>query len=340
MLEHGGRLRQAAQRYGVAVDDWLDLSTGINPRPYPAPPVPLSAWHRLPEDDDGLEAAAAGYYGSAALLPVAGSQPAIQALPMVLQGRRVSLLAPSYAEHAHAWRGRGPRFFGGDVGAAEAAIDASDIVVLVQPNNPTGLLFERARLLDWHARLARRGGWLVADEAFIDPTPQASLVPQAGADGLVVLRSLGKFFGLAGARVGFVFAPAAVRTRLAELLGPWTLSGPARHVARAALTDAAWQTQARAQLAADGARLGRLLHDIGLGQATGPCLFKWLATPRAAALHDALARRGILTRLFAGALPATPPSLRFGLPPDEAGWLRLERTLRQCKLYISTALEP
>ena len=73
-------------------------------------------------------------------------------------------------------------------------------MVLVQPNNPTGALFARSRLLDWHARLARRGGWLVVDEAFIDPTPDASLAPMAGADGLVVLRSLGKFFGLAGAR--------------------------------------------------------------------------------------------------------------------------------------------
>ncbi|ENO89366.1 threonine-phosphate decarboxylase CobD, partial [Thauera linaloolentis] len=261
MLEHGGRLRRAALQYGIALDDWLDLSTGINPLAYPAPSVPLSAWHRLPEDDDGLETAATGYYGSAGLLPVAGSQPAIQALPAVLQGKRVSLLAPGYAEHAHAWRGREPRGFDGCVDAAEAAVDGSDVVVLVQPNNPTGLLFERARLLDWHTRLARRGGWLVVDEAFIDTTPQASLVPETGADGLVVLRSLGKFFGLAGARVGFVFAPAAVRMQLAELLGPWTLGGPARHVARVALADAAWQAQTRARLAADGARLGRLLRD-------------------------------------------------------------------------------
>ena len=222
MLEHGGRLRRAAQHYGIAVADWVDLSTGINPNAYPAPAVPASAWQRLPEDDDGLDAAAAAYYGSSALLAVAGSQPAIQALPAVLSGARVSLLAPSYAEHAHAWRARTPHFFAADADAAEtaeAAVDASDIVVLVQPNNPTGALFARSRLLDWHARLARRGGWLVVDEAFIDPTPDASLAPMAGADGLVVLRSLGKFFGLAGARVGFVLAPAAVRAQLAEQLG-------------------------------------------------------------------------------------------------------------------------
>ena len=332
MLEHGGRLRRAAQHYGIAVADWVDLSTGINPNAYPAPAVPASAWQRLPEDDDGLDAAAAAYYGSSALLAVAGSQPAIQALPAVLSGARVSLLAPSYAEHAHAWRTRAPHFFAADADAAEtaeAAVDASDIVVLVQPNNPTGALFARSRLLDWHARLARRGGWLVVDEAFIDPTPDASLAPMAGADGLVVLRSLGKFFGLAGARVGFVLAPAAVRAQLAEQLGPWTISGPARHVARSALADVAWQADARAQLRRDGQRLAQLLRRAGLGGCTGTCLFQWIALPElpaAAALHHALAQRGILTRLF-----THPPALRFGLPPDEAGWSRLEQALAACR---------
>ncbi|MFT3759814.1 threonine-phosphate decarboxylase CobD [Thauera sp.] len=335
MLEHGGRLRRAAQQYGIPLDGWLDLSTGINPSAYPVPGIPLSAWHRLPEDDDGLEAAAARYYGSDALLPVAGSQPAIQALPAVLPGKRVSLLAPSYAEHAHAWRGREPHWFGGYGAAAETAVDTSDIVVLVQPDNPSGQLFERNRLLDWHARLARRGGWLVVDEAFIDTMPEASLAPEAGIDGLVVLRSLGKFFGLAGARVGFVFAPAAVRRQLAEALGPWTVSGPARHAASAALADTAWQAQARTRLTTGGERLARLLHAAGLGRPSGPSLFKWLPTPLAADLHDALARHGILVRLFdgtppGGALPAVPPSLRFGLPPDETGWQRLEHALNGC----------
>ena len=239
MLEHGGRLRRAAETYRIPVSDWVDLSTGINPHGYPVPPVPAEAWLRLPEDDDGREAAAAAYYGSAELLPVAGSQPAIQALPAVLRGERVSLLAPGYAEHAHAWRARRARALAAE--DIDAAVADSDIVVLVQPNNPTGVHFGRARLLDWHARLAARGGWLVVDEAFVDTTPADSLVPSAGAEGLVVLRSVGKFFGLAGARVGFVFAPANVRAALAEQLGPWTLSGPARWAARHALADRARQ---------------------------------------------------------------------------------------------------
>ncbi|WEN40934.1 Threonine-phosphate decarboxylase [Thauera sp. GDN1] len=322
MLEHGGRLRRAAETYRIPVSDWVDLSTGINPHGYPVPPVPAEAWLRLPEDDDGLEAAAAEYYGSAELLPVAGSQPAIQALPAVLRGERVSLLAPGYAEHAHAWRERRPRA----LAAAEidAAVADSDIVVLVQPNNPTGVHFGRERLLDWHSRLAARGGWLVVDEAFIDTTPAASLVPSAGAGGLVVLRSVGKFFGLAGARVGFVFAPAGVRAALAEHLGPWTLSGPARWAARHALANRAWQARARSSLLAAGTRLQALLATHGL-QARGPALFKLVESSDAARLHAAFARRGILLRLF-----ESPHALRFGLPADEAAWQRLAAALKAC----------
>ena len=323
MLEHGGRLRRAAETYGIPLGDWLDLSTGINPQGYPVPPVPADAWLRLPEDDDGLEAAAADYYGSAHLLPVAGSQPAIQLLPAVLRGERVSLLAPGYAEHAHAWRDRRAVAVGAD--EIDAAVAHSDIVVLVQPNNPTGVHFGRERLLEWHTRLARRGGWLVVDEAFIDTTPAQSLVPLAGADGLVVLRSVGKFFGLAGARVGFVFAPASVRAALAERLGPWTLAGPARWAARHALADRAWQTQARAALLTAGERLQALLETHGL-PACGPALFKLVATPDAARLHAAFARRGILLRLF-----ETPQAVRFGLPSDEAGWARLAAALAACR---------
>ena len=323
MLEHGGRLRRAAEAYGIPLVDWLDLSTGINPHGYPVPPVPADAWLRLPEEDDGLEAAAADYYGSAELLPVAGSQPAIQLLPAVLRGERVSLLAPGYAEHAYAWRDRHAVAVGAD--EIDAAVARSDIVVLVQPNNPTGVHFGRERLLEWHTRLARRGGWLVVDEAFIDTTPAQSLVPLAGADGLVVLRSVGKFFGLAGARVGFVFAPGSVRAALAERLGPWTLAGPARWAARHALADRAWQTQARAALLTAGERLQALLETHGL-PACGPALFKLVATPDAARLHAAFARRGILLRLF-----ETPQAVRFGLPADEAGWARLAAALAACR---------
>jgi len=320
MLEHGGRLRRAALEYGIPLSDWLDLSTGINPHAWPVPPVPPEAWQRLPEEHDGLEAAAAQYYGTDELLPVAGSQAAIQALPGLIPGERVTVLAPTYAEHPHAWRDRRVRACRAD--AIDAAVANTDVLLLVQPNNPSGVEFPRAQLLDWHARLAARGGWLIVDEAFIDAAPTESLASAAGRPNLVVLRSLGKFFGLAGARVGFVLAPAGLRQRLAEQLGPWTIGGPARHVARSALADTAWQTTMRERLAREGVRLADLLRSTGLGEPSGPALFQWLRHRGAATLHDRLARKGILVRGF-----DEPASLRFGLPPDEAGWTRLARAL-------------
>lgn len=320
MLEHGGRLRRAAQQYGIPLSDWLDLSTGINPHAWPVPEVPARLWQRLPEDGDGLEEAAAAYYGTTELLPVAGSQPAIQALPALIPGRRVSVLAPTYAEHPHAWRERSVRAI--EAAQIDAELDHTDVLLLVHPNNPSGAHFRRERLLAWHARLAARGGWLVVDEAFIDAAPAESLASAAGRPNLVVLRSLGKFFGLAGARVGFVLAPAELRARLADLLGPWTIAGPARHVARAALADRTWQADMRQRLAAESARLAALLRASGLGEPAGAALFQWFEHPDAARLHERLARCGILVRRF-----DTPASLRFGLPPDEAGWQRLAAAL-------------
>jgi cobalamin biosynthetic protein CobC len=321
MLEHGGRLHEAAQRFGIPLADWIDLSTGINPHAYPAPPVPSAVWQRLPEEGDGLEAAAADYYGTTELLPVAGSQAAIQALPQLIPGERVTLLAPGYVEHRHAWRARRVRSCA-SAREIDEALPATDVLLLVTPNNPTGTCFARGQLLAWHADLARRGGWLIVDEAFIDAAPQESLAAEAGRPNLVVLRSLGKFFGLAGARVGFVLAPHVLRRQLAESLGPWTVSGPARHVARAALSDRDWQARMRMRLVQEGARLAALLRAAGLGEPAGTALFQWLAHPAAATWHAKLARSGILVRSF-----DAPPALRFGLPPDEAGWQRLERAL-------------
>ncbi|HNH16629.1 aminotransferase class I/II-fold pyridoxal phosphate-dependent enzyme, partial [Zoogloea sp.] len=164
MLEHGGRLREAARRTGIARADWLDLSTGINPHGYPVPSLAAEAWQRLPEVDDGLEAAAAAYYGSAELLPVAGSQAALQALPACFPPGRVLTLAPTYAEHPHAWRHHAVTALPA-AALDDDAVDRTDTLLLVQPNNPDGQRFPRTRLLAWHARLQARGGRLIVDEA-------------------------------------------------------------------------------------------------------------------------------------------------------------------------------
>lgn len=326
MLEHGGRIRQAAQRYGIPPADWLDLSTGINPVGWPVPAAPGACWRNLPEDGDGLEQAARDYYGCIDLLVTAGSQAAIQALPRLRPPCRVGLLAPSYAEHALAWTQGGHEVATFAPDEIDAALDHLDVLLLVNPNNPTGNYFTAATLHVWQQRLAARGGWLVVDEAFMDATPQHSLAARTGIEGLVVLRSLGKFFGLAGARVGFVLAWPALLVRLAEALGPWTLANPSRWVAQQALQDVSWQLDAQQRQALGSQRLAGLLAHYELAPSGGTALFQWLESGRAAAIQDALAQQGIWVRRF-----DAPASLRFGLPGTEADWQRLETALRELR---------
>jgi len=327
VLEHGGRLRAASRRYGIPLDEWVDLSTGINPHGWPVPALPAEVWQRLPEEGDGLELAAAAYYGSSRLLPLPGSQAAIMALPELFPSAHVACVAPLYREHPHAWQTRGHRCVEPS-SLAEALDSNATVVVVCNPNNPTARREARAALVAAAGELSKRSGWLIVDEAFADAQPEDAVTALAGsaeAPNLVVLRSLGKFFGLAGARVGFVFAAQSLLERLAERVGPWAVSGPAREVARLALLDAGWQGQARRLLEGAAGRLEQRLARLGQVRATR--LFASLRVERvdrAEALAAHLATRGLLVRGFQGL-----PLLRFGLSATEAGWQRLERGLSE-----------
>ncbi|MCX7898316.1 MAG: threonine-phosphate decarboxylase CobD [Rhodocyclaceae bacterium] len=305
MLEHGGRLGEAARRYGIPREQWLDLSTGIAPWTYPLPTPPVEVWQRLPEEDDGLEEAAHAYYGFPAL-PVPGSQWALETIPRLLPPGRVAMPWPFYAEHPHAWQAAGHRI----VDWRQEA----DYAVCCQPNNPTGLSFSRAELL----AKAERVRLLVVDEAFLDATPEATMI--GVADHVLVLRSLGKFFGLAGVRIGFVIAPTPWRERLRAQLSPWAVSSPARWAARQALADHGWHMVQRERLHAASSRLAQLLSC--LGPTSGCAFFHYLPTHRAEAIHAVLARSAILVRRL-----HEPPALRFGLPADEPQWQRLQTAL-------------
>jgi len=320
MLEHGGNLRDAARHYGR--DDWVDLSTGINPHGYPAPAPSQAAWHRLPEPDPALLAAACAYYRAPNMLPVAGTQAAIQALPRLRAPSRVTVSAPSYAEHAHHWGLHGHTRRLVAYTDLDTAIDDSDVVVVVNPNNPTGETVAPERLLAWAARLHARGGWLVVDEAFGDTATAMSVATHAARPGLIVLRSVGKFFGLAGLRLGFVAAHDAVLNDLADLLGPWAVSGPAQEIALQALQDTRWQQETRASLRQSGYRMSRLLQEHGIASAGTP-LFQWWPEARPEAFHEHMAARGIWCRLFRDAARG----VRVGLPALEGEWQRLEQAL-------------
>jgi cobalamin biosynthetic protein CobC len=324
MLEHGGRLRRAAQQYGIPLADWIDLSTGINPQSYPVPQIDPACWNRLPEDDDGLEAAAAAYYGNDRLLVLPGSQAAIQSLPALFSPVVVACLSPLYEEHPQAWERCGHKLRRlPNLQRMLAAMTPN--VLLCNPNNPTAQSLPRQTLLDAAQQLRKRGGWLIVDEAFGDAEPENCIASVAGSDdapNLIVLRSLGKFFGLAGARVGFVFGAPDILDRLREVLGPWPVSHPSRFVAKRALEDSAWQIAARKQLADDSQRLAELL--APLGEVNRTALFCTVRTTQTDQLVEYFARRAILTRHY----DATD-LLRFGLPANEAQWQGLKAALAE-----------
>lgn len=322
MLEHGGNLRDASVRYGRPIEEWLDLSTGLNPRPYPTPALPAQVWHRLPEIDPALSSAAQDYYGAPRLLAVAGTQEAIQALPRLRSRSRIVVSSPSYAEHAHGWRQAGHLVREVPYSLLAQNVDEAEVMVVCNPNNPTGATVAPELLLAWASRLAPRGGWLVVDEAFGDVMPHLSVARWVDQPGLIVLRSVGKFFGLAGLRLGFVGAEQSLLARLADCIGPWTVSTPAQAIGRAALEDKAWQAGTRGELQEAGARLQGLLAEHGI-HAAGTALYHWWPEAKAEAFHVHMANHGIWVRLF----PDKGRGIRIGLPPDEPGWRRLHEAL-------------
>jgi cobalamin biosynthesis protein CobC len=336
-VPHGGNLREVVRRYGIARENWVDLSTGINPDGYPVPAIDPSVWLRLPDDHDDLEEVAARHYGAARALATPGSQAAIRMLPKILAPGRIGIGLHTYGEYEQVFTAEG---FPVERFVTEPFADMRDSaafllepgrplpaglkhLVLVNPNNPGTERFAPETVLAWHRDLAKRGGTLIVDEAFIDTTPEFSVASSSDSDYLIVLRSIGKFFGLGGARVGFVLSGARVDRAMRYLRGQWTISGPARVVARDAMFDTDWQREARTRLAAASARLVALLAKYGLdAQRSHTPLFVWVRNTDAPRWQEALARHGIWVRRF-----DTVPGLRFGLPGDEQAWERLENAL-------------
>ena len=318
---HGGDLATARALFPEAPEPWVDLSTGINPIPYPLPALPLSLWTRLPGADDeaALLAAARIAYrvpAHAGIVAAPGTQILIELLPRLAPSGPVAILGPTYAEHGHAWRKAGYA-----VSETAAPAEAAVTIVVVNPNNPDGRVLSQAELTSLAAHCATHSGLLVVDEAFADFTPETSIVPDLPA-GAIVLRSFGKTYGLAGLRLGFAIGAPEPMAKLKAALGPWSVAGPALHVGAQALSDADWLAGTGRERAQDAARLDALLapHGRVIG---GTTLFRLLETPKAAALFARLGRHGIYVRRFQNA----PDRLRFGLPGDELSWSRLHAAL-------------
>jgi cobalamin biosynthetic protein CobC len=304
--DHGGGIDAAAARWGGARGDWLDLSTGINPVAWPVGALEPGDWTALPDRGAmaALEAAARAFWRvpeGLRVIAAPGASALIARLPGLVPGLDVFVPGPTYNEHAAAFRAAGHR-----------VVDdpAAPVHVLVHPNNPDGRV--------WPSAAVGGRALTVVDESFCDVMPGASHVAQAGA-GVIVLKSFGKFWGLAGLRLGFAIGPADLIGRLEEMLGPWPVSGPALRVGAAALRDDAWAAQTRARLAADAARLDALVSAPVVG---GTTLFRLYDVGDAAACQERLARGRVWSRVF----PYSAGWLRLGLPaPDR--WAQLEAAL-------------
>jgi cobalamin biosynthetic protein CobC len=320
--EHGGRLSAARLRFADAPAPWIDLSTGINPHRWPGVVAIALDWGALPDEHRliELEAAAAIHFGVDPRLVCAlpGSEIGLRLLASMGLGDGVHV-APAYRSHGALFAQSVP------FAALEPAVADGRSVVLANPNNPDGRVIGAAALADLAERISDRGGWLVVDEAFADGDPAISVAPRVREGlSLVVLRSFGKFFGLAGVRLGFAIGPRAVVEALRDRLGSWPVSTAAQEIGIAAYGDREWIAATRRRLVADAAALDALLTRHGL-EARGGCpLFRLVETDDATALFERLARRGILTRPFAYA----PRWLRIGLPQDDAAMDRLDAALR------------
>lgn len=317
--DHGGNIGAAIAQFGGQPDDWIDLSTGINRLAYPIANMPPALWHRLPTGEDMAQALAAAqhHYGvTAPAMICAGAQAAIQMIPQLRAAGRAVVLSPSYNEHAACLRAQGWK-----VSAAPdlAAMRGADLAVLVNPNNPDGRVFTPDDLLT----LLPEVGLLIVDESFCDVAPHLTLLPHAGQDKLLILRSFGKFWGLAGARFGLVFGPQSDVQALRALAGPWPVSGPALHIARAAYADSHWADATRARLSQDAAKMDDLARGAGWRVVGGCDLFRLYDTPDATAVQIRLARAHIWSRIF----PYSATWLRLGPAGAADEWERLAAAL-------------
>jgi cobalamin biosynthetic protein CobC len=254
--KHGGDLAYWQRKVGNGALSWLDLSSACNREPWPVPTMAASLWMDLP-DQVALLDMAEQYYGCRPSAIGAGSQHIIESLPILLRelkalsNSRVFVPRIGYQEHAFAWQKWGFELFFYD--AVEELLEQNfAVAVVIHPNNPTGEWASASTLSALIDHAEKQGASLVIDEAFIDPCPERSVLtgvtPSHWPESLFVLRSVGKFFGLAGARVGFAFCAAKWQHALSNLLGPWPVATPSLHLVSLAFADKAWQAQAMQSL--------------------------------------------------------------------------------------------
>lgn len=311
--DHGGNIDWAIAQYGAG--DWIDLSTGINRRPWPIEKVSAQAWQALPTARafNRLTQVAASWFDCAPenVLPVNGASAAIQMIPRLFAPGTAAVLTPTYNEHAASLRSAGWSI---KEVADPQHMTGANLAVVVNPNNPDGREWSPETLTE----LARKVGYLIVDESFADPRPDLSIAADF-PDNTLILRSFGKFWGLAGLRLGFVIGDPDMLAKLSDAAGPWMVNGPALEIATAAMADADWADDAVLYHSEAGLRLDHLASRVGWQTVGGTHLFRLYDANDAAAAQAALAHHHIWTRRF----PYSATWLRMGVPGNRDEWDRV-----------------
>jgi cobalamin biosynthetic protein CobC len=309
--DHGGGLDAAIAKYGGEKSDWLDLSTGINPIPFPLPELPMYAWTALPDQAAQIQLlnAARAFWNvpdGAEIVAASGVSTLISMLPNCAKPGGFHIQKPTYNEHEAAFRSAGFDL-----------VKGARSQIYVHPNNPTGAFSDRQHVLAAHKDLT------IIDESFCDATLDKSLIDLTCNDGFVVLKGLGKFWGLAGVRLGFAIAAPKLAAQIRDRIGPWAVSGPAQVIGAAALADLKWAEKTRVKNISEAVRLDKLLTQFGGKYAGGTDLFRLYDCDNAQAVFNLLAEHKILCRIF----PYSDRWVRLGLPGTEDRWAQLEHAL-------------
>lgn len=332
-IAHGGALSEAIAKYGGTASEWLDLSTGISPFSLPLPEISADSWRRLPEQSEVrrvCELAMRHYGGSVVPIAVPGTQAAIQLLPFLTpNASEVAIVSPTYGEYEQAYRRMDMEV--DPIDALDGAtVTRASVAVLANPNNPDGRETPRDDIFGFVR--AQRHRLVIIDEAFADMRQDLTMVGAAGMEpNLMVMRSFGKFFGLAGLRLGFVFAEPALAKILSDRLGPWAVSGPALAIAAHAFSRLDLINELRGKLDKAYTMTRSALKMASVKIVGETSLFFYCDVGDGAAVRDLMASHKLLVRAF----DHSPSRIRIGLVPDELSAVRLRETLRLARPQAS-----
>lgn len=323
-VDHGGRIFAIARQLGVAPEALTDFSASINPLG-PPPGVRAAvakAFHRLvhyPDSDcTELAAALARHHGCAPdnVCVGNGSTELLHLIPRLVAGGRALLIAPTFAEYRHAlnrggWHSDSLVLSGGTgfpldlVRVGDALAAGYDLLFLCNPGNPTGRLYPPEEVAALLALCRERGTVLVVDEAFMDFCEAGSAKAAVIASGAgVVVRSMTKFFGFPGLRLGYALAERSLVARLAALRPPWSVGTLAQEAGLAALADAGYAARTLSYVAKERAFLAAELAALqGMRVFPGAANYLLVELPEgntAAAVQERLLPEGILIRECGG----------------------------------------